>query len=335
MPGHTRQRTRGRRGIPAAAALVILVVIALMVGPDADAAGTNGWAVEPSGPDGPGRRSVFVYDMKPGQSLQDTVAVTNATDQTLRIELYPRDALSTTESGAVAYQQKAEPPVDAGAWIALAVSEYVLPPGTRADIAFTITVPGDAAPGDHVAGIIGGTVSSPEADPSAPGVQVEQRIAARVYIRVDGPVTPGLEVDDVDLVYDNGAFAMPGGGTATVAYTVRNTGDVRLSPDAVVTLRDPLGRVMAESPAARLPELLPGGDVRTTYRFDRVTSAVRLTTEVRATTIGLNPASATGSASVWAVPWLVVAPLSVLALTAVGVWWHRRRARRRSAVSPV
>lgn len=306
---------------------LVVAIGALVAAPAAKGAGTDGWAVEPSGPSGPGKRAFFVYDMKAGQSLQDTVAVVNSSNQALTFKVYARDAVSTDQAGAVAFQQESEAPSDAGGWISLPIEQYTLPPGTRADISFTIAVPEGASPGDHIAGIVGALVNAEQPAPGASSVEIEQRIAARVYVRVEGPVTPALQIDDLRLTYDHGLFATPGSGAATVSYVVRNTGDVRLSPDVVVTLHDPLGRTVARSPAARVGEVLPGGSTDGAFTFDDVPATGRLTAEVTASTVGLNPTSATRSASQWAIPWLVVAPLVVL-LVALGAWVVRRRVTR-------
>lgn len=62
-----------------------------------------------------------------------------------------------------------------------------MPAGKRADIPFEFKVPANATPGDHIGGLVASVRQTEEsADGQRP--EVERRVAARVYLRVTGPV---------------------------------------------------------------------------------------------------------------------------------------------------
>jgi hypothetical protein len=317
---------RSRVGVVVTAVAAVIVIAATT--PSAFAAAVPGWSVEPSGPSGPGARAYFVYELQPGARLQDTVAVTNSSNEPLTFTLYARDAVTPKGGGGLAFQDKSDQPQEAGSWITLPVDRYTLAPGTRADIGFTITVPADATPGDRVAGIIGTVVPDASTTATSSGLRVEQRLAARLYVRVSGDHHPAMSIDQLHIDYGRDPMAPPTAADVTVQYRVGNTGDVRLSPDVVLTLEDGLGRRLARSDPVRLSEVLPGGSASGTYRFRDVLATTRLRVAAVASTLGVSATSAHRSEAIWVVSWpLVVAVLTLMAVLAALVARLRRRQR--------
>ena len=102
------------------------------------AASNDVFGVEPSGPDGPGGRSFFIYELAPGQIFQDTVAVSNFSDEELTLVMYPTDGFTINRGGGFAPLREDEVPTGAGTWIDLPVDEITVGPGMRADIPYQI-----------------------------------------------------------------------------------------------------------------------------------------------------------------------------------------------------
>ncbi len=163
-----------------------------------------------------------------------------------------------------------------------------------------------------------------------PVVNILQRIAARVYVRVSGRLDPALDVRQLSLHYDGGFFSLFGGAKATVTYELVNAGNVRLNPLTTVKLKDPFGRTVRSKVARQLPELLPGGSIIITEEFQGVPPTGRLTAEVTGYALGEGTTSTTRSTAVWAVPW----PLLILLVVAIVALVLRWRARRRRAAPP-
>ena len=140
------------------------------------------FAVQPSGPDGPGLRDWFIYTLDPGAVFGDTVAISNLSDHSIRFSILPTDAVSVPESAGFAALRDDEVPTDVGTWIQLAADEYTVEPNSRIDVPFSITVPEDAEPGDHAGAILAFDADAASIDPnSAEGISfdVRQRLGAR------------------------------------------------------------------------------------------------------------------------------------------------------------
>ncbi|WP_052174176.1 WxL protein peptidoglycan domain-containing protein [Embleya scabrispora] len=315
--------------MPPAARLLYLLVAAVLplvaLAAPARAADEFTWGVQPAG-----GRDHFVLTAAPGQTLVDVVGVSNFGDKPLTLRVYATDAVLAADGG-MTLLTAAERPKDVGAWIGFDAESYTVAPGKRADIPFRLTVPADASPGDHT----GAIVASIKAEASGPGQQrfdVDRRVGARIYLRVDGPAVPRLAIEDLRLSYDN-PIAMFGGAQAVVRYRVRNTGNVRTTAGVETTISG-LGGLRLGGPArATLPELLPGATHEVVQRFDGVFPAGRLTADVEVT--GKPATVATKSISVWAPPWLLLGAITLLlgALIAYGTAVLRRRRRRADAAA--
>ncbi|GAB3974296.1 hypothetical protein [Plantactinospora veratri] len=197
-------------------------------------------------------------------------------------------------------------------------------------VPFTVTVPRDATPGDHPAGIAA-TVTS-----AGGTVAVESRVGFRVMTRVSGTVAASLAVVGLaaSYRYSWNPFAA---GTVRVRYTTANDGNVAVTGTGRVVTAGPFGLAEQDVPADA-GELLPGGDREVEVRVDGVWALGSLRTSVRVTpaVLGGGPAGAEirpGSATVtaWTLPWPQLALAALLAAVGLAFRTLRRRRRRRLA----
>jgi hypothetical protein len=291
---------------------------------DETSAGEAGaFAVQPSGEKGPGGRDFFVYTFPTGQQFGDRVAISNLSDATATYAVYATDAVNT-DDGSFSLLREEEKPTDVGTWVELGATQYTLEPGQQVIIPFSITVPADATPGDHVGAIVAQKLDDPS-DPNAGiGVDVRVRIGARIYVRVDGVTNPSLSVDSFDVTYD--APGTPfSGATAKVTYVLTNTGDVRLSPTADLKLAGLFGLGEEKLPQRAIPELVPGGSITISEVVKDVKPYVRLTADLAVTAEDGTVASG-ASITQWTVPWLSVGIIGAI-IVGIVLWriWARRR----------
>ncbi|GAA4770746.1 WxL protein peptidoglycan domain-containing protein [Microbacterium gilvum] len=207
------------------------------------------WGVEPGGAED---RANFDYEVDPGAVVEDAMVVRNTGTESLALGVYAADAYTTAE-GVLDLRLADEPLEDSGAWIALDVSEIVLAPGESAEVPFTVTVPTDASPGDHPAGVVTSLVTRTDGEPLA----VDRRLGIRINLRVAGELAPSAEVVDAQAVFAPSwnPFA---GGTVTVTYRLENTGNTRVLADDAVALAGPLGVGAVALGAQTTPEVVPG-----------------------------------------------------------------------------
>jgi hypothetical protein len=325
-----RRAIRVRLAASAAAAAVLASVTpaASLIGPaqaapPAASATDFTWAIQPSGPQGPTGRNYFVYDLKPGSEVTDHVRINNLGTTALTFDVYGTDAFTTTD-GAFALLPASQTPTDVGSWITLAERRYQVPAGGHLDIPFRLAVPANATPGDHAGGVIS-AVTEVRTDADGQRVNVDRRIAARVYLRVTGDLNPSVTVDTLKVAYDNPVNPLDG-GAATVVYQVRNTGNVRISGTGEVAVTGPFGWRLARTDPAELPELLPGAAITVTERITGLPPALRLTARVTLATRTADTAlpEVTRSAAVWAPPWVLLALLIALGGWGGYRWWRRR-----------
>lgn len=252
--------------------------------------------------------------------------MTNLSDQPLTVDLYPTDAFTAVDGG-FALLPRSQAPDGVGSWIKLPTRQLRVPVGKRADLPFQLRVPDGAAPGDHIGGIIASATEA-QTDQHGQRVDVERRIAARVYLRVAGPLTPLAEIGDVRVDYDNPLVPFRGAEVA-VTYRLVNRGNTRLGGKARIQVTGPLGVRLGNSEVIDIPELLPDSEVELHGTLPGVFPAGRLTA-----TVSVNPQAGpntlpalTGSASVPAVPWLLLGGL-LLVVGALVAWVWRRRSTR-------
>lgn len=153
-----------------------------------------------------------------------------------------------------------------------------------------------------------------------------------------GELKPALTVEGLHTSYHGTANPF-GTGSATVTYTVRNTGNVRLAARQAVRVRYLFGGGAKVAAPRDIPELLPGAAVNITTSATGVVPAMRDTT-----TVTVDPRPVRGDIQhrvlprvtrvedFWAVPWamLVVLLVAAGALTLLLV---RRRGRRGAGTS--
>ena len=293
------------------------------------------WALTPTGsdPSQPGSRSNLSYTLAPGASIDDSVTLWNYSDNPVAFDVYATDAFNT-KLGDFTLLNAGEQPRDVGSWAKVGTNKITVPGKTSVQIPLVLTVPADATPGDHTGGIVA-TSKTPAVDGAGNQVLLDRRVGTRVYLRVEGPLKPRLEIEQIDTSYHDSLN--PLAGSVDVAYRVRNTGNVRLSARQKVAVNDLFGTA-ATRRLADLKELLPGNAVTVKTHLNDVAATVRISSEVT-----LRPVSATGavdastlrafsrSNDAWAIPWTLLALVALLLLAAWTIaWWRRRRAARPS-----
>jgi hypothetical protein len=285
------------------------------------------WALAPTGADTaqPGTRTAFTYAVAPGAAVNDSATLWNFSTGPLTFTVYATDAFNNATGGFTLLPGNKEPK-QLGSWISLDTRVITVPARTKVDIPFTLNVPAKAEPGDYAASVL---ASATTAAIQSDGHQVtlDRRTGSRVYLRVAGPVNPGLSVENVSSTY-HGAFS-PFDGSLDVSYTLRNPGNVRLGAKQEIVVHDIFGRTVAKTRVPTIDELLPGNAVTFHRSLTGVPATFRVSATVTATPTAPNgvtdalPAAATATTHTWAIPWTLVL-LVILLVLLWRIWrrWH-------------
>ncbi|MFE3494352.1 hypothetical protein ACFXOS_14850 [Streptomyces sp. NPDC059175] len=264
-----------RTPLTATAAALLCVLL-----PPAPAGASPGphWTARPAA----GGRPYVYVEGPPGTVTEDTVSVTNEGGEPLAVRLRTAGA----------------------SWITLARGRVTVPPRTRADVPFAVTVP-DTVPGDHTARI----------SVAASGRTTE----VPVHLRVTGPTLAALTVEDVHVEGD------------LIHYALVNRGNTTLAPRLEVRAEGLTG-TLVRRPARPLPvDLRPGQRVRLTERWVEPPAFGSVDITLRATARGGALGEATAHVRYVPRGAVVGAVLVIAAAAAARRVHHRRRAPRRSA----
>ncbi|MER6029689.1 DUF916 domain-containing protein [Streptomyces sp. NPDC001851] len=298
----------------------------------AHAADNGSWSVYPVASK-IAARPYFYLSADPGQTVTDKVAVQNKTGGPLTFRLYAADAYNTARDGGFAVRTLRERMLGVGVWARVAKSRVTVPGHRTVTVPFTLRVPEGAEPGDHPGAIVALDERVDRGSGSL-ALGVQRAVGARVYLRVSGPTLPALSVGHLHIGHHQPLVPGLGASTATVSYTLRNTGNVTLDPKVELRARGLFGRTLLDRELSRVPsQLLPGQRVRLTETWSGAPQLDRADVTLTASAPGTRQSA---SASFLALPWLVAA-LVFVAGAATGVLLvraRRGRVRRSARVRP-
>jgi len=212
---------------------ILLMAVLFCPAQNAQAVETGNLGLIPAHPDPakPITASWFVYEAKPGTVVEDTAMIKNHnTESPVTVRMYAVDGTTTT-NGVFALSQATDPQSGIGKWteileptitepITKEVSanqeltntpeqeqpkinfkklegmpglEIEVPAGNYVEVPFKITVPENAAVGDHTGGLI---IEAAPKMAEGTGFNVVTRIGARIYLTVPGEKIFSLKIDD-------------------------------------------------------------------------------------------------------------------------------------------
>jgi hypothetical protein len=202
--------------------------------------------------------SFFRYDASAGDEIAGAVVLRSESDRPESVILRAVDVM-TAGTGGLDYG--AERPSGVGTWIDLEDERLTLPAGGTARVPFTVRVPAEATPGDHLAGLVAlNRADERRARPEASGdgfnLRFLPRLAIATWFTVPGPRDPELTLGNV------GFDVTPSG--AAVTLLLRNTGTslIERTTGRVKVLQ---GERLLVSRSIRLDAFVPNTEV--TYRL--------------------------------------------------------------------
>jgi hypothetical protein len=251
----------------------------------AHAAGTLAQTAQGSGPQrAPERDGIalaparFELEMEPGS---ETTVVVNLDYHTARPDAQPSRILATLNDWTLSPQGELEffkagtQAGSASPWLIYSPGEVLVQPGKTHSIRVTVTVPNDAAPGDHLSALV--VEQRPDTiklNRNERQMLLRYRMAALFYVKVPRLTRDGSLVNLKAGATEEGIVVTP---------TMKNAGNSVIRPVAAVTVTDAAGNVVAQVPEGEtlpvlanseltqrvdIPKLLPPGLYSVSYRVN-------------------------------------------------------------------
>lgn len=336
----TRNRPRAPRALLAALAAlkaagvtVLVATIATlaavaMVAFAAPAGADTTWSVVPANADGPDGRSVIDIELAGGQQVTDHIAVINRSTQPVDFAIDANDGYLTSK-GYFDMRPSDAKPVDGGSWIEVP-DKVTIAAGATAVVPVTVSIPQNATPGDHPAGV------TASIDTISGQVRVQNRVGVRVNIRVTGSFVAKVNVTGIHAGY-TWSWNPFTAGTVEVTYTLANAGNVRLAPDSRILTSTFAGENgWDDTSEAKAREIMPGGSRTFTARVTGTwplgpigTTIMAIPSPAGKPLPGVTAERVAIDTTVWAIPWPQLALLALLVLVVIAIRVTSARRRRR------
>ncbi len=209
-----------------------------------------------AGPCAAGNSSYYTLDLAPGSTYTNCLNVANTTTAPMPVTAYPVDGLTGVTSGAV-YSNEGVALRSAGTWISMKQQSYTLPPGVRTKIYFTIHVPSNATPGDHLAGV----AIQPSHTSTSKGslsITIVNRLVIATVIVVPGPAAVRFAIDSAQIE------ELQATHSASITTGLSNTG--QLYGKSTVTIRIH-NATYDKTNTLKLDNILPGDTIPYPFRW--------------------------------------------------------------------
>ncbi|MBB2747469.1 UNVERIFIED_ORG: hypothetical protein FHR35_007348 [Microbispora rosea subsp. rosea] len=301
---------------------VVVVAFATPAGADTT------WSVVPANANGPDGRSVIDIELAGGQQVTEHVAVINRSTAPVDFAIDANDGYLTAK-GYFDMRPSDATPVDGGAWIEIP-DKVTIAAGATAVVPVKVSIPQNATPGDHPAGV------TASIDTISGQVRVQNRVGVRLNIRVTGTFVAKVAVSGIHTTY-TWSWNPFTPGTVEVTYTLANTGNVRLAPDSRILTSTIAGQSgWDDTSEAKAREIMPGGHRTFTARVTGTWPLGSIGTTIMAIPSpagkplpGVTAERIAIDTTVWAIPWPQLALLALLALAFLAIRITSARRRKR------
>ena len=248
-----------------------------VLAPASQAATIGGFGARPAhfNPQVPASRAYFIRTVSRNGSFTDQVVVTNTAPAPLALRVYPVDGLTGATSGVV-YSNRGVALQGAGQWVTPAMSMVTVPANSQTTVGFTLHVPGNAAIGQHLAGL---ALEDMHTGKSSGRFSVTEvlRTVVGIEVTVPGPSQLHLSLNSFSIA------PIEGTTYPSVVVNLSNTGTNLCKPMLAVSLTGPAG---VQRATRRLDTVLPGSQIPYPFVWPHPLAAGSYTASISATGCG-------------------------------------------------
>lgn len=172
----------------------------------------------------------------PGTTKSFAVVVRNESSADQVYYLTRQDIVGVRDGNVPVYADEDIDPteLDMSQWITLATDSLAIPAGGEAQVNFTVTVPNDAAPGSHFAGIFV-SIEPPKMRES--GASIGYEVANIISLRVAGEVNEQASIRQFST--DNYLYGSP---NVTFNVRIENSGNTLVRPSGPMEITNMFGK---------------------------------------------------------------------------------------------
>jgi hypothetical protein len=246
---------------------------------------------------------------KPGDILQKTLKITNnSSDQKLSLKAVVSDFIVQDDSGTpLKVEESASGRYLASPWFTLEKTDFILDPKETAQIVVIITIPQDALPGGHYAGVF--FEPTPVKGLKDTVSYTSAQVGSLFGITVAGNIKYDALIRDFKVSSEVSEF-----GPVDFTAVIENQSDTHIRPVAQIIIRDMFGRKLTEFPLDQV-NIFPFASRALQGTWDTVWGLGRYTATLTAT---YGPGLvATRSLYFWIMPYTLIMAFAVVILTLI------------------
>lgn len=178
---------------------------------------------------------------KPGETLQQTIKVTNNnTEQELILKAFPVDFIVTDDQGTpIKVTESASGRYLASPWFTLDQIEVVIAPKETFSLLVLITIPKDALPGGHYAGVFFEPVASRGLKQTVS--YTSSQVGSLFGITIAGDIKYDALIRDFKVKNNLSEF-----GPIDFTAEIENQSDTHIRPSSNIIIHDMIGRQLAD-----------------------------------------------------------------------------------------
>jgi len=302
--------------------------------PVASAATIGGFGARPAhfDPSNPATRAYFIRTVRSGGSFTDQVVVSNSAAKPVTLRVYPTDGLTGATSGVV-YSNRQDHLKGAGVWLTPAMSQVTVPARSQITVGFTVHVPENASPGQHLAGLALEDVHSGKSSGRFSVTEVLRTVVG-IEVAVPGAARSRIALQSFSIA------PIEGTTSPSVVVGLTNAGTNLCKPALSVALNGPGG---VQRATRQLDTVLPGDSIPYPFVWPHSLAAGSYVAKITATGCGPRvtlhgtaslgaklvkstvPAQAARPAASTTIPWWPIALVGFGGIVVGALFGRRRR----------
>ena len=253
----------------------------------------------------------------PGEIVQKNIKITNNRDtQELILRVHVQDFIVQDDLGTpIPVSEKLAGRYLASPWFTLEKSEIVIPAKTTTQIVVIITIPSDALPGGHYAGVFFQPVPSRGMKETISYTTAQ--VGSLFAINVPGDIKYEALIKEFSTKLNVFEF-----GPVDFTAVLENQSDTHISPKSTITIKDVIGRTVADIPVADV-NIFPYTSRTIQARWDIIWGVGRYSATINA---NYGPGMlASRTMYFWILPYRLIATIGVVILVLIVIYISIRR----------